>query len=465
MIDIAYIVSHGFAARMVTQTNLLGKLVQAGKKVALISPDKEDENLKIYCNENGVELYEFNPRSKFWTSQYADSRKYFLEDIDSNVALKEKHVWSLKYNTSINPWNHIRPRILYLVYKLIKKFPIIRKWYKNNEQQYLLSQEAEILIRTLNPQFLVSTYPVSLSEAMLLKAGNNNVSTTTIIHLLSWDNISCKGHFPELAKKYIAWGPIMKEEFMDYYKANPKNIAVCGVPHFDIHSESKLKPDIEKHLLSLGLDAEKPYLFFGMSSPRFAPREIDIVEQLCLAVHMNQFGNTMQLIVRPHPQNVQGQMADLSWLPRLDKLRSNRIGIDYPILKGSRMQWSMDQTDMIKMSQMLVHSKICINSGSTLCIDALSSNIPVIVTAFDGEIEMDYWKSVRRLMDFPHLRKLRKLRGFTVVNSYVDLFEEINKFISFPDKELESRKAALVQETSANTGYATSTLVEYFLQN
>ena len=81
------------------------------------------------------------------------------------VALKEKHVWSLKYNTSINPWNHIRPRILYLVYKLIKKFPIIRKWYKNNEQQYLLSQEAEILIRTLNPQFLVSTYPVSLSEA------------------------------------------------------------------------------------------------------------------------------------------------------------------------------------------------------------------------------------------------------------------------------------------------------------
>jgi hypothetical protein len=46
LIDIAYIVSHGFAARMVTQTNLLGLLVKEGKKVALICPDKNDENLK-----------------------------------------------------------------------------------------------------------------------------------------------------------------------------------------------------------------------------------------------------------------------------------------------------------------------------------------------------------------------------------------------------------------------------------
>ena len=51
MIDIAYIVSHGFAARMVTQTDLLGLLVKEGKKVALICPDKNDENLKTYMLE------------------------------------------------------------------------------------------------------------------------------------------------------------------------------------------------------------------------------------------------------------------------------------------------------------------------------------------------------------------------------------------------------------------------------
>ena len=463
MFDIVYIVSHGFASRMVTQTNLLGKLVQAGKSVALISPDKEDIVLKNYCNEEGVELYEFNPSSSFWTSQYTDSRKYFLEDIDSNVALKEKHIWAIKYNTSKNPWNHLRPRVLYLVYKLIKKFPIIRKWYRLKEQKYLKSNEAENLIKRLNPKYLVSTYPVSFVESMLLKAGNNNNSTITMIHLLSWDNITCKGHFPELAQKYIAWGPIMKQEFIEYYKIEPFNIEICGVPHFDIHYESKSKPDFKKYIIQLGLDPDKPYLFFGMSSPRFAPKEIEIVEQLSVALHNNKFGERMQMVVRPHPQNVQGYMADLSWLPRLSKLQSKRVGIDYPLLKESKMQWSMEQADMIKLSQLLVHSKLCINSGSTLCIDALSCNIPVLVSAFDSDSELNYWKSARRLMDFPHLRKLREMGGFVVASSIENLIDEITNFISDPNRDLEKRKHALVMEISSNSGMATTSVFDYLI--
>ena len=463
MFDIVYIVSHGFASRMVTQTNLLGKLVQAGKSVALISPDKEDIVLKNYCNEEGVELYEFNPSSSFWTSQYTDSRKYFLEDIDSNVALKEKHIWAIKYNTSKNPWNHLRPRVLYLVYKLIKKFPIIRKLYRLKEQKYLKSNEAENLIKRLNPKYLVSTYPVSFGESMLLKAGNNNNSTITMIHLLSWDNITCKGHFPELAQKYIAWGPIMKQEFIEYYKIEPFNIEICGVPHFDIHYESKSKPDFKKYIIQLGLDPDKPYLFFGMSSPRFAPKEIEIVEQLSVALHNNKFGERMQMVVRPHPQNVQGYMADLSWLPRLSKLQSKRVGIDYPLLKESKMQWSMEQADMIKLSQLLVHSKLCINSGSTLCIDALSCNIPVLVSAFDSDSELNYWKSARRLMDFPHLRKLREMGGFVVASSIENLIDEITNFISDPNRDLEKRKHALVMEISSNSGMATTSVFDYLI--
>ncbi|MBK7466867.1 MAG: hypothetical protein IPJ43_08600 [Saprospiraceae bacterium] len=45
--------------------------------------------MKNYCKDEGVELFEFNPSLNFWSSQYSDSRKYFLEDVDSNIALKE----------------------------------------------------------------------------------------------------------------------------------------------------------------------------------------------------------------------------------------------------------------------------------------------------------------------------------------------------------------------------------------
>ena len=43
--DICYIISHGFAARMLLQTGLIRRLAREGKQIAIITPDPEDDNL------------------------------------------------------------------------------------------------------------------------------------------------------------------------------------------------------------------------------------------------------------------------------------------------------------------------------------------------------------------------------------------------------------------------------------
>lgn len=456
-VDIAYIVSHGFAARMVTQTNLLGLLVKEGKKVALICPDKNDVNLKYYCENECVLLYEFNPKSTFWTAQYSEIRKYFLEDIDNNVALKEKHIWSIKYNPSKNPFNYLKPRIAYLGYKITKLFPIIRNWYKAIEEKQLQSLDAEKLIQEINPKILVSTYPVNFSEAMLLKAGNGRKNTKTIIHLLSWDNITCKGHFPQLANDYITWGPIMRDELMEYYQIPEEKIHVCGVPHFDLHVKTKYQLDIPEYFKTIGFFSNKPYLFFGMSSPRFAPGEIDIVEWLSSEIKNNKFGKDMQLVIRLHPQNVQGYLADNTLIQRLKKLQCERIIVDFPdFVMNSNMWLSMEFLDMKRLSLLLSKAKICLNSGSTLSIDSLLLDIPVIITAFDGMKIYDYWKSARRLIDYPHLKKFLKINNISVVNN----FEELNEQIKFMTLHPIINNNIYLEV--ANIGYATSSIINFY---
>ena len=79
--DIAYIISHGFAARMLLQTDLLGKLLQQGLKVAVITPAKNDQNLLNYAAENHIDIIEYNPKSSLWTGEYLRLRKYLFEDI------------------------------------------------------------------------------------------------------------------------------------------------------------------------------------------------------------------------------------------------------------------------------------------------------------------------------------------------------------------------------------------------
>lgn len=462
--DIAYIVSHGFASRMVAQTNLLGRLVQSGLSIALIAPDKEDQNLKKYCEANGINLFEFSPKSAFWTSKYENSRKYFLENIDANTALLEKHIWATKYNKSKNPWHQISPRILYVVHRLKNYFPLIKKWYKKREEKYLISLDAQQLIENINPKILVSTYPVNFSESMLLKAGNQSISVKTVIHLLSWDNISCKGHFPQLANEYIAWGPIMKQEFIEYYGINENNIHVCGVPHFDLHIQTKKKPDNKHYVQDLGLDPNKPYLFFGMSSPRFAPKEIDIIEWLVDKINNGCFGGNMQLIIRPHPQNVQGTMADLSWITRLEKISTKKVAVYFPNLVISKLPWSMQQDDMIKLSHILEGAALSLNSGSTLSIEALICNKPVILTSFDGNDSLNYWQSAKRLTDYPHIKKLIKIGGISVVKNYNELEKCIKNYINDPEFEAKARENCVFQECGINDGKATERVINSFLK-
>lgn len=460
-LDIAYLISHGFAARMVLQTGLLARLVKQGYKVGLITNDAEDAVLKQHCEENNIQIIAFNAE-KQWSEEYLNARKYFLEDIDQNPALLEKHIRAVQTSASKNPWKRLRPYFLYYgVYKLSNHFTIIKRWFKQYEANYLVDTYAQDFLRQYKCRAIVSTYPVNLNEAILLQNAKI-MGLKRIIHLLSWDNITCKGVFPCDADDYIAWGKIMEEEFKTYYHATDTNIYPCGVPHFDVHFEIKNKEKdsiFEGYLKSLGLDSDKPYLFFAMSAPYFTPHEIDVVEWLAAQVSSNVFGQQMQLIVRPHPQNVKGTMADLSWLPRLNKLNNTRVAIDFPSLVESKLAWSMQQDDMLRLSTLLRHATVTINSGSTVSIDALMLDRPVVVSAFDADKELVWWRSIKRAMTFPHYKKLIATKGVRVAHDFSSFQQHILDYIANPLADWDDRQTACHAECSGNDGKATERVI------
>ena len=261
------------------QTDLLGGLAKKGWKLSLISPDDKDPVLLEYCQQHQIRLYSFQANKWIWKTPYVLYRSYFLEDIKSNPALFEKHYHEI--HVAKHKWKilNVLPYLLICFYYFFQLFPFLRTWYKHIENSFLKSQEAQILLQSIRPDLLVSTYPVSPMEGILLyNACKENISTA--IHLLSWDNITSKGHFFALANDYLAWGPVMKMELMEKYKISPEKISVPGVPHFDLHVQNRKMTNGSEALLEIGLVPDQPFIIFGMSSPRFVPNEIDIVEFL-----------------------------------------------------------------------------------------------------------------------------------------------------------------------------------------
>jgi len=443
---------------MILQTGLVERLAAAGKSVAIITPDAADDNLTALKENPLISVYNSDIKLTIWDDDYGVKRRYYLEDIRSNPVFWEKHIYSILYTKSKHPWKRIRPFIYYPIYKMIPYFPSIRQRFRDTEGSYLKDAKATKLLREINPKLVVSTYPINYLEAKFLYAAKE-AKIGTLIHLLSWDNITSKGIFPVIPDRFIAWGPVMYEELKEYYAVKDEQVHLCGVPHFDQHIQLKKTTGYRAVLTDLSLNAKAPYLFLAMSAPRFAPHEIDIVEWLARSIEENVFGEKMQLILRPHPQNVQGSLGDNRWLKRLDKLVSKRVAVDYPQLVNSNVRWSMQKEDMVRLSNLLVGCSVCLNSGSTVSIDALMMDKPVIITSFDGDKKLYYWKSARRLVDYIHLKKFTEMGGAKVVRSYAEMQREILRYLQTPNYDLEQRRFALQRECYLNDGESTTRVV------
>ncbi len=457
--DIAYIISHGFAARMLLQTDLLGKLLKRGFKVAVITPDKHDQNLLDYAKKSNIDIIEYNPRSSLWTGEYMRIRKYLFEDIRKNPALWDKHLRDLNNARERKAYAILfKLRFYYFIHLLINFLPFLRKLFSVFEKSSLNDKVADSILKELDPQLLIATYPVNLTESRLLFAGNKKPGTKTIIHLLSWDNITCKGYFPQLADHYISWGDIMKQELKDYYKIPENKIFNTGVPHFDLHKDVSGTVIYKDLLKQKGLDPDIPYLFFALGSPYFSPHEIDIVEWLAKKVEKDELGN-VQFVVRPHPQNVSNSASDTILVGRLKALESKRVAVDWPKMIESNLNWSMQLNDMLEFAHLLEGCKLSVNSGSTVSIDSLLHNKPVILTLFDSDMDLPWWQSVKRVQEFKHLKKLIDLKGVKVVHNYKEFTFELERFLSDDKFRLEDRQHALFQETGISDGHATGRVI------
>lgn len=460
--NIVYLATHGFSVRMIFQTGLLRKLTEAGKSVAVIVPDGEDPNLLALCQRDGVKLVEYAVAKQPIQRWLKTLRKYIVEDIRNNPCLWDKHQENL-----MNAQGRSRrwiANIGLLLNDLVDQLPFLRRWYLKVESRILLRPEAIDFIRQLNPELLVATYPVTAPEPELLLAAQS-LNIRTVLHLLSWDNITAKGHFQALADAYVAWGPTMKEELMAHYGVAEEAITTCGVPHFDLYFQPPV--DVTESLLLQRLTATRtPYIFFAMSAARYAPEETAILEELCAETLPGSRLEGIRIVARPHPSALSGVLKDEQTLSRLRKLEQEAdLLISTPLMvAGSRMNWSVRDNDMYELVALLRGASVVLNSGSTVMVEALALGRPVVVTAYDGPHDYPYARSARRLMDYPHLRKLVGDGGGKVVTDHEALVNAVATFRNDPEQERAARDNALYRQIGNQEGRATELVATTLLQ-
>ncbi len=457
MQKIVYIISHGHTARGALQTGLLGQLSKVADVHVVAKPDAV-EALSATVEKEGASIHAFESKIDRGDEHRGILRSHVHQNIRKNPALWEKHLWRTRSNKN-SLKRRLPNHLYYYLGAFIRVLPGGRKAFTKMEANGYFKPDAARILEEIRPDVIISTRPVDEMEICLLEAARR-LGIHRSIYILSWDNITSKGVFPVLGDSYLTWGPVMNEELKEYYNVPGSEIFNTGVTHFDIHArvrEGELK--VPALVEQLGLDNQKPYLFFTMSASYFAPNEIDIVEWLAREVENNTFGEEMQLIVRPHMANLMASRSDQSWLGRLEKLPSKRVALDLPGAENSLLTWYMKHNDMIKLSSLINGASVCLNSGSTIAIEAAYLNRPVVLTAFDLE-DFPKWKSARRLLEYIHLTKFVSFGGCSVTTNLQTLKEAIENYLQNPQLHEAERQKAVEMECYKNDGHATQRFVE-----
>lgn len=426
--------------------------------VTVVAPNAGEAYFQQFCASREVALEQAPEVHGLGLKAYGPARRYLFDDYEHNAALRAKHLHEL-HSEAVKPVLKLRPLVGKAVNRLALRWPLVPRLAQRVEQHLLRSPAVRAILQRLRPRLLVSSYPVNWLEALFVLEAQQ-LGIPTVGQLLSWDNISCKGRFAALPERFISWGPVMSDELRSYYGVTPDRISECGVAHFDAHFDPTNRAHAREVLASLGLSPDDPYLFFGMSARFFCPHELDVVEWLGGRVRAGAFGPRMQLVVRPHPQNIRGNMADGETVQRLQALAGPRVALDIPQVVSDRLPWDLEERDLRKLAALIAGCAVSLNSGSTLSIDSVVQDRPVVLPIFDAGHELPWWRSVRRVVEFPHLQKMLTFGGVAVARSFAELEQQLSRYLADAALDAEGRRRLRAAECGPCDGQAAVRVAE-----
>jgi hypothetical protein len=444
---IGFLVTDGFAARMMIKSGIAKCLLSQGARVTVISPNTDERYFQEECRADGIMLKQAAWLSTRRAWRLRGYRAYLLADVMNNPALKAAH-------RSIFEKRPVLGFTLSAINRTIARCPPFRRFSKAVMCQLSRCQQIKELLEEVRPDLLVVPNPFGAQETSYL-LHSRELGIRVVCQLLSWDNVTTKATPLLMPDYFISWGPIMTTEMIDWYHFPRERIYECGVPHFDVYSRTKELIPSCVLLKELHLPEEHSYIFYGMVTRMFCPNEIEILTWLADQVNKKAFAKPCSLVIRLHPQMISGIYSmNTEEFERLTALVGPMVALDMPQVLSEELAWDLPQSDMYRLASLLAGCAMCLNASSTLCLDACMLDRPVINIAFDGWEELPYERSARQSLDYLHMAKLLALGGIRIAKSFSDLENHINAYLCNPNLDQNGRMLSAAQECGPRDGQA-----------
>lgn len=307
--------------------------------------------------------------------------------------------------------------------------PALKSWI--SKRRWELTPESSVAFPEV-PNLLFVTNPVDFREDPLVKSARlAGVPVVTMVP--SWDNLSSKGVLFGSFERVYVWNEVMHNEVRQLYPEHQASqVQIVGVPRFQAY-ESSPRADRNQFLQSLGLDPDRRTILFANTATKSFPDQPTVAHHVAEAVSNGELEGA-QLLVRCHPHDDSGDYDFLRGLPHVAVWPEP--GQDQAAFG---VQTVPPADDLRLLTATLRSADVCVNSASTIALDAAANDVPIVSVAYDGNRKRDYPNSVRSYYDYTHQRPFIATRASVLVESRQSLIEALRCALENPELRREER--------------------------
>ncbi|MDO8500053.1 MAG: CDP-glycerol glycerophosphotransferase family protein [bacterium] len=425
---------HPLISRNILATGLLDLLLQRGdvRIVILVPTDKEDFFREEF-GRAGV-IVEGAPRALV-------KMDIFLRYLTlSEIGTKALKVIRKK------EFDRIGSRLL----RLVGKSSFGQRAVRALDKLLIPSGRFSLLLDKYQPDLVFSTDVQNENDVRLMhEAKSRNIRVAGMVR--SWDNFTTKGLLRVFPDLLVVPNEVVKKEavIMNYFPE--ERIVPVGIPHYDRY----VKPIIgtrEEFCRKIGLDPEKKLIFFAPIGNRYI--RDNLLDKMALealsAIDVN-------ILVRMPPSDY----------VTLDGFKSKKAKVvfDEPG-DGSRKDRKLNEVtreDDDHLIAELTHCDVVVTGQSTITIDAMMFDKPVVIIYFDQE-ERSYFESVKRYYDSEYYRPVAESGGVRFARSADELNALVLQYLSNPRLDEEGRARIAREQAYKFDGRSTERLASVLIQ-
>lgn len=445
MKKLAVVITDGVGFRNFVLSDFLEEAEKAFDEVVVLSCLPKEAYAEFALNVRIIELAVFEERFPTWFFRKAKEVAHLQLHKKNNFGIQDSlrinyaksktlRGYATRFLFKVTACFHSEKWIqgFYSLQQLTFQYHAVTRAYK----ELLVKEKFDLLFFThQRPPFIAP---------LVYQAEQLKIKTASFI--FSWDNLASKGRMAANFDYYLVWSDVMKTELQQFYSlVQSQNIEVVGTPQFEPYVLNRYETPKENFYLKFDLEPTKKTICFSCG---------DISTSKNDELYIATIANTI----------VKGKIKEVNCIvrtsPAEDPIRFSELRKQFPFIKWNYPKWNLSRQghqevwsqripsveDVQDLRSLLAYSDLNVNMLSTMSLDFMQFDKPVINTVF-GNTENGLYDD-QRFLNYVHIEQLVNSKASKIVKDEIALVAAINHYLEYPNADSENRKRLLALQVS-----------------